>query len=152
MSVEENKALIRRFFERVTAQDASVYDELWAAEVRYNGQVTGTAAIKHLSTVLNAAFHDRQDILEDLIAEGDRVAARWTWRATHSQDFVGPTVGRIPATGKPVTMSGINIYRIADGRIVESWEVSDRLDFIQQLGVIPAPGQAAADANQDQTT
>jgi len=75
--------------------------------------------------------------LDDLIAEGDKVAVRMTMRATHKGALMD-----IQATGKQVTMTGIEIMRFAGGKMVEHWEEFDQLGMLQQLGVIPAPGQA----------
>jgi ketosteroid isomerase-like protein len=71
------------------------------------------------------------------------VATRWTVRGTHTVDFVHPALGRAQATGRPIHYSYVVHHRIADGKIVESWDVSDRLTLLLQLGVIAAPGQAS---------
>jgi len=84
------------------------------------------------------AFPDVHFTIEDQIAEGDRVVTRWTARGTHQ----GPLVG-IPPTSKQVTMSGIAIYRLVDGKIVEQWGVNDMLGLLQQLGVVPILGQSS---------
>jgi len=76
--------------------------------------------------------------VQDLIAEADKVVDRWTQTMPHSGEFKG-----IPATGKQVTVTGINIVRIADGKIVELWHREDALGLLQQLGAIPVPEQAA---------
>ena len=75
-------------------------------------------------------------MLEDMIAEGDKVAVRFTLRGTHGGDLMG-----IPPTGKPVAVTGIDINRIADGKIAERWANFDALGLMQQLGVIPTPEQ-----------
>jgi len=80
--------------------------------------------------------------VEDVIAEGDKVVARWVVRGTHKGEFMGPT-GSIPPTGKQVTVLAIHIFRIADGKFIERWPERDRLGLLQQLGVVPAPGQAS---------
>ena len=82
-----------------------------------------------------------------MIAEGDKVLVRLTTRATHQGELLG-----IPPTGKAVTITVMGLFHVADGKIGEQWVARDDLGMMQQLGVIPAPGQAAADANQDQTT
>jgi predicted ester cyclase len=84
-----------------------------------------------------AAFPDIHFAVEDLIAEGDRVAARVTMRGTHQGDLMG-----IPPTGKQVSWTGIEIDRIKDGKYVESWLNTDDLGLMQQLGVIPQMAQA----------
>lgn len=82
-----------------------------------------------------AAFPDGQYSMDDMIAEGDKVVLRWTFRGTHKGELMG-----IPATGKQVTMAGISIYHFANGMLEEIWEHYDRFGFLQQLGVIPASG------------
>jgi predicted ester cyclase len=75
--------------------------------------------------------------MEDLIAEGDKVVACWRCRATHQGEYRG-----IPPTGKEADFTGISVYRIEEGKIAESWGVSDQLGLMRQLGAIPKPGQA----------
>jgi steroid delta-isomerase-like uncharacterized protein len=78
-----------------------------------------------------SAFSDIEDIVEDMIGEGDRVATRWTLRVTHTGEFRG-----IPATGKRITITGIGIFRFSEeGKVVESWDSLDQLGMLRQLGV-----------------
>jgi predicted ester cyclase len=84
-----------------------------------------------------AAFPDGQTTTEDLIAEGDRVVERYSFRGTNTGSFLGA-----PPTGRPVQSSSISIYRIANGKIVEHWGENDVIGVMQQLGLMPAPGQA----------
>jgi predicted ester cyclase len=79
-----------------------------------------------------------------VIAEGDWVAVQWSMRGTHTGDFAHPTFGSAPASGKSIQMTYMDHYRIAGGRIAEAWETRDALALLQQLGVIPAPGQPPA--------
>jgi steroid delta-isomerase-like uncharacterized protein len=81
---------------------------------------------------LRTAFPDIRYTVEDLIAEGDRVAIRWRWSGTHRAPFRG-----IPVSQKQVSDSGIAIYRFQDGRIVQTWLETNRLGFLQQIGVVP---------------
>ena len=85
-----------------------------------------------------SAFPDIQFTIEDLIAEGDKIVTRYTARGTHRGDLQG-----IPPTGRQVTVTGIIISRFANGKFVEGWLDFDALGMLQQLGVIPAPGQAS---------
>lgn len=82
-------------------------------------------------------FHDALSavnvVIEDLLAEGDRVCWRWAMTATHTAPFLG-----IPATGKDIAFTGVLISRFADGKIVEEWNHFDALGFLQQIGAIPA--------------
>ncbi len=87
-------------------------------------------------TAVLAAFPDLHVTPEDVIAEGDSVVARLTSRGTHQGEFQG-----IPPTGKQITLTGIEVFRIADGTIAERWGEFDFLGLLQQLGVIPSPAQ-----------
>jgi predicted ester cyclase len=100
----------------------------------------GPQGLKALAGAIQAAFSDGRSAIDDIVAEGDRVAWRWTYRARHTGDFQG-----IPASGKEVALTGITIDRIVDGKFVERWSVTDNLGFLQQLGAIPA---ATADGAQ----
>ena len=82
--------------------------------------------------MLRNAFPDITYTVEELIAEGDKVVARWSAEGTHLGDFVG-----IPPTHKQVRFSGIEIIRVVDGKAIEEWEELDRLGLMTQLGVIP---------------
>jgi steroid delta-isomerase-like uncharacterized protein len=88
---------------------------------------------------LRDAFPDVHITIEDQVAEGDRVVTRWTARGTHTGAFQG-----IPPTGKRGSMTGIDINRFADGKVVECWTNADDLGLLQQLGVIPTPEIAGA--------
>jgi steroid delta-isomerase-like uncharacterized protein len=97
------------------------------------------AAHAHFDAMVFEAFPDVQYTLNDLLAEGEQVVARFTARGTQTGAFQG-----IPATGKVVAMSAIAIYRVVGGKVVEQWLEYDMLGLLQQLGVIPAPEQAVA--------
>ena len=143
MSTEENKAIARRLYETfnraISTGNMSLLDEVLAADgVDHNpapGQAPGLEGVKQVFSQFLAAFPDLQFTVEDMIAEGDKVASRITTRGTHKGDFQG-----IPATGKQVTQTGIDIVRIAGGKVVERWGEFDNLGLLQQLGVIPPPG------------
>ena len=85
------------------------------------------------------AFPDLHFTIEELIAEGDKVAGRYTARGTHKGELMG-----IPPTNNAISLTVSEIYRIADGKITEHWVILDALGMMQQLGVIPAPGQAGS--------
>lgn len=136
--LEENKALVRRFYQDAYTQGRlDLIDELFAAD--YVGhspagpEMHGPAAARHVVSSFRAAFPDLRFTLDDLIAEGDRVVVRSTLRGTHQGAFFG-----VAPTGKSVTLPGITIHRVAAGRIVESWISFDNHSLMQQLG--PAPG------------
>ena len=143
MSTEENKALVRRFYEEVFNKKnlAGIGDFLDTHIIEHAlppGLPSGIEGSKQFIGMYLAAFPDLHLATEDLIAEGDKVVARFTLRGTHKGEFMG-----VPSTGKQVTMTGIQIVRTADGRIAENWINLDALGMLQQLGVIPAPGQVS---------
>jgi steroid delta-isomerase-like uncharacterized protein len=142
MSTEENKALVRRFGTDVwNGRNPSLVDEFFAASHVFRG--AGSPPLdreghRQMIAHFQSAFPDGRDTTDDLIADGDKVAQRWTYRGTHQGAFQG-----IPPTGRRVTLTGISIWRFEEGKIVESWHELDTLGLMQQLGVIPAPGQGS---------
>ncbi len=136
---EQNKATMRRIFESLNAHDPDALEEVIATNfVEHNtppGQDPSLEGVKQQISMLFTAFPDVQFMLDDLIAEGDKVVARARMTGTQQGEFMG-----IPATGKQVTQTGIQIVRIARGKVVESWLQVDNLGLMQQLGVIPAQG------------
>ena len=143
MSTEANKALLLRWFEEDKKRNLAAMEELCAPDYVFHG--TGVlpdsdlARIKQQHTVFWAAFPDAHLMLEDMIAEGDKVVHRYTFRGTHQGDFMG-----VPATGKVVTVTGICISRFAGGKFVEEWDNQDVLGLMQQLGAIPQMAQGGA--------
>lgn len=138
MSIEENKALFRRWFEDVVNDnDYSAIDELLAPD--YQSHFPGAPPVdrdghKGMIELFAGAFPDWKEQIHDVIAEGDKVVIRVTAGGTHEGEFQG-----IDATGKVVTITGIGIARIENGRIAESWWDFDAIGLMQQLGAIPAP-------------
>jgi len=143
MSVEENKALARRVMaDVVNTGNMALVDELVAPGfVRHDlgggPDIVGPEGVKLLVAALRATFPDIQMTIEDVIAEGDKLVVRYTARGTHSGGIQG-----IAPTGRKVTWAGINIYRGEGGKVVETWQLSDGLGLMQQLGVVPPIGQA----------
>jgi len=139
MSTEDNKALIRRAYEEgFNQRNLAVLDEVNASDlVSHNASTTmqGLEAFKQFLSLYLSAFSDARFTVEDLIAEGDRVVARHTFRGTHTGDLMG-----IPPTGKQVSGTGIQITRIANGKAVEQWFNGDDLGLMQQLGVVASIG------------
>ena len=136
MSSEANKAVIARFYETaLNAGDVTVLEELASPDYEEHdpipGQGTGRDGLRDRVRMIVDAFGQRFTV-EDVIAEGDRVVVRWTGSGTHVGEFMG-----IPPTGRPFTISGIDIYRIADGTMVEHWHVVDQLALLGQLGLLP---------------
>jgi steroid delta-isomerase-like uncharacterized protein len=101
--------------------------------------VEAAGAVEVFNRVFYAASPDVRCTVEDLIAEGDRVAARWTMRGTHRGELYG-----IPATGKSVTVASMSLYRLREGKIGEGFLLMDNFGLLQQLGVVLAPGSPAA--------
>ncbi len=141
-TLEANKQLSRRVAEEAFSRgNMEVIDELIAEDfVNHDptsppGLPPGREGVKELVRFYRGAFPDTQLIIDDQIAEGDKVVTRYTARGTHQGDFAG-----IPPTGRQVTGTGITIDRIEGGKIVETWTHWDNLGLLQQLGVVPAMG------------
>ena len=133
-TTEVNKAQFRRAYEEVLNKgDVSVVDELIAP-----GTNRGPSSLRWLATMLRTAFPDLRFTIEELVAEGDIVAGRLTMSGTHE----GPMMGLPPPTGRAVRQDHMHFVRYRDGRAIEHWGVRDDLGMMQQLGVIPEPGQA----------
>lgn len=141
---EQNKQLVRRAVEEVWNRgNYAVVDELVANDFVIHAstpeeEIHGPEGAKQYFVELRQAFPDIHFTVEDQIAEGDRVVTRWTARATHTGPFHG-----IPPTGAQGAITGIDIDRIANGKVVECWVNLDELGLLQQLGVIPAAEQVA---------
>jgi predicted ester cyclase len=138
MSTEENKALSRRVIEDIfNKQNPALADELIDANFIDHGMgFKGPEGFKNYVTTFTTAFPDLHLTIDDMVAEGDKVAMRLTARGTHKGDFMG-----IAPTGKQFTASGIVIQRIAGNKMAEGWLVNDVLGIMQQLGVVPPVGQ-----------
>jgi steroid delta-isomerase-like uncharacterized protein len=133
MSTEENKALIRRWTEEGWNKgNFELAEEVFAPDmVSHNappGAASGFEGWKQGAMMLRSAFPDSKNTIEDMLAEGDRVAWRWSSTGTHQGPFFG-----VPPTGKQVSVTGTNIVRIAEGRIVELWQSWDALGLMQQI-------------------
>ena len=133
MSQEENKAIVRRFFEEGwNRQNLDVMDEIFASTVVLNGQPVTREALKQALAGRRDAFPDIQVTVDDQVAEGEKVSTRRTWRATHRGPYRG-----VARTGKQVKWTQISVVRFSQGRIVEDWAVADELSILQQLGALP---------------
>jgi len=140
MSTEENKAMIRRVWEEVLNKgDLAVADKIMATNYVYHGsggqEFKGPEGFKQLVTMFRTAFPDLRITVEDMVAEGDKVAHRATMRGTHKGDLMG-----IAPTGKQVTIAAIVISRFVGGKEVEAWSNLDQLGMMQQMGVAPPMG------------
>ena len=137
----DNSALVRRLQEEVLAQGAlDVADAILAPEFAWHapnlppGVSPDREGIKRYATMLRTAYPDMRFTYGQIVAAGDKVVTYWMARATQS----GPLMA-IPPTGRPVVVTGIDIFRVADGKIAELWESWDQLGMLQQLGVLPQP-------------
>src|SRR5213080_4130792 len=138
MSTADNKALVQRFFEEVINQkNVAALDQFVSPNAVNHTVPTGLpqGPGQFLGLHLNA-FPDVKATVEDLLADGDKVIARVSIRGTQHGAF-----GSIQPRGKPITVTAINIFRIVNGKMVEHWGLADRLNALQQLGVVPPPGQ-----------
>lgn len=145
MSPEDNKALVRRYFEEAPAYP-EIYDEILTPDFRVTaihhatinpeGEESGPQVFKNAAAWLKTVWEEGHFIINELIAENDRVMALWTFRGIQRGEMFG-----IPPTGKEVTYSGINIFRIAEGKLAQSWDTFDRLWLWQQLDVLPGTGE-----------
>ena len=136
MSLEENKAIVRRFMESYNKRNLDIFDELVATDYfDHVFEQQGRENLRQLFTMAFEAFPDWYESIEDIIAEGDRVWVRVKATGTHTNEW--NLLGAIlPPTGKKITMMMVFIWRISGGKLVEGWEVDDNLDFLKQLGVI----------------
>jgi steroid delta-isomerase-like uncharacterized protein len=141
LSTESNKQLVLHWKEERNKGNVNTLIELCAPDVvlymsglPMPGPIRGSAAFQQVLAAYLAAFEFRS-MPEFLVAEGDKVVIRETYLLKHKGAFQG-----IPPTGKDVSVTGIEIYRIVDGKFVEQWVEADTLGLMQQLGALPAPG------------
>ena len=135
MSSEENKRIVRRYQEIYNENDLEALGEVLSKDLRtpkiMPGIPTGMEGAKAAHRIMLAGFPDYQTRIDDLFAEGDKVAVRITMSGTHTGLFMG-----IPPTGRQVSFTGIYIARIANGKIAEHWGEEDGVSLLQQLGVL----------------
>ena len=134
MSIEENKAIVRRAFEFFDWGELEAYFEFLAPEYvdHATTRVLSLEQDKQFYTMFFSAFPDCSVTIEDMVAEGDKVAYRITVRGTHKGEFMG-----IAPTGNKIEMINTAIVKIVDGKFVETRATIDGLRLMQQLGVIP---------------
>jgi steroid delta-isomerase-like uncharacterized protein len=137
VSTEENKAVARRVLEEMFNKgNLDVADELLAPQYVDHDpampeDVRGPEGFKQYVSGYRSAFSDLHIEIEDQIAEGDKVVTRWTGTGTHDGELAG-----IPATGKRVTLPGMEVVRVSGGKLVEGWEGYDTMNMMRQLGVM----------------
>ena len=136
---ELNKILVRRAYEEVIGRgQLQVVDELAASNYVLHDpdrpeDIHGAEGLKQYVQFVRSAFPDVQIRVDDMVAEGDMVAARWSAAGTHRGEFNG-----IPPTGRRANVSGMTIFRFEHGKLAEEWQIGDNLGLLQQLGVLPA--------------
>ena len=152
MSIEDNKALVRRAFEEVFNKgNVAAVDRLFApnfvVHLDYPTNVPVPAEyqqsledLKQFISQFRTTFPDFHETVELQVVEGDMVVTRLTARGTHTGEYRGLTYKGIPPTGKQVTWTETQIFRIADGKIAEQWSNEDDLGRLQQVGALPMPG------------
>lgn len=138
---DANKAIAREYFEAFADGDLAWIDDHISSDfVRHDPglpfEVRGSEGVRYLNSVFLTAFPDLRLDVEDVIGEGDKILVRLTIRGTHQGELMG-----IAPTGKEVEVGVLDLFHIADGKLVEHWAAIDNLGLMQQLGVVPEPGQ-----------
>ena len=138
MTTRANKALLRRYKVGIlNNRDIGALDQVAAPgyldHAAFPGQAQGREGLKQRAATLFRAL-DPQWTIHDTIAEDDLVVLRWSLTGTHRGEFLG-----IPPTGRVVTLRGIDMYRVQDGKIAEHWNVVDMLGLCQRAGALPSP-------------
>jgi steroid delta-isomerase-like uncharacterized protein len=140
MSAEDNKAIVRRAYDAINRNDLDALDEMVDSDITDHdpapGQGPGLEGVKQYFSSLHTAFPDVQMSVDYMVAEGDKVVARVSVSGTHQGEFLG-----IDPTGNQVAITGLDVLRIVDGKIVEHWGNFDDLGMLQQLGVIEQPSE-----------
>lgn len=136
--MSDNKALMRRMYDEVVnGGNIDLIDELVAPDVveheEFPGLASGREGVKQFFTMMRGAFPDLRMDVEDMIAEGDKVAARVTMSGTQQGEFMG-----VPPSGKKVSVTSIDIVRFAGGQAAEHWGATDTAAMMEQLGAVPA--------------
>lgn len=134
--------IVRRVFDELINQEKPlVIDEVFAEDAiihdQFSGTVVGRAAFRQLMAMFDTAFPHHRVTIEQVIADGDYVAVLHTHSATHTGPFMG-----MPPTGKNALVNGLELFRVADQRIVEFWREDDDISLLMQLGLFPAPQPA----------
>jgi steroid delta-isomerase-like uncharacterized protein len=138
-TTEENKAVIRRYYNDLwNAWNSTITEELIDSEITFRSSlavtVQGIDGFKEYVALVRAAFPDFRNNVEEMIAEGDKVVARLTYTGTHEGTLFG-----IPPTGKRIEYSGVAIFRIGAGKVIDGWVLGDTLALMRQLGIASLP-------------
>src|SRR5215211_786904 len=141
MSAEENKAIMRRYFSVFEQGNLDLLDELLAPDYVNHTLATpdlptGPEGVKGVVSMFRSGMPDLKVVIEDMLAEGDKVATRYTLEGNHEGELFGG-----PPTGQRLSIKSMTVERVSEGKIRDHWRVTDSLEMMQQLGVVPEPGQ-----------
>ena len=142
-SVEQNEAVIRQVLDLIDERNLDQAFELYALDYIYHGptgELRGRDGIRGLWEVFLAGFPDLHSTIEDMVSEGDKVVLRWRIEGTHTGEFMG-----VAPSNMKITLGVTEIFRVANGQLVEAWDQFDRLGLMQQIGAIPMPEDASAE-------
>ena len=133
--LEKNKALVRKFFKKANSEEKTPVELCAPGFIAHVGgsPAMDLQAFQQYQTAYFASFSNTSMTIEDMVAEGDRVAFRGVVRATHSAEFRG-----IPASGKKIVVPVIGMAKITGGKVIEWWNSPDRLSWMQQIGAVPS--------------
>jgi steroid delta-isomerase-like uncharacterized protein len=142
MTTETNKAVMGRFLQFINTASEKLAEELISTDAVFHvpgrpEPMRGPAGYLAIIGMMRGGFPDIQWTLEEVIAEGDKVAARFTMRGTHRGAFFG-----VPPTGKTIAVQAMNFYRLSGGQFVEERGQPDLLGLLQQIGAVPTPSGA----------
>jgi predicted ester cyclase len=130
MPAASSKALVKKLAAAVNAGDATALQGMFPAADK--------ADVKRHSAAAKSALPDLKLTIDDTIAEGDKIAIRWTARATHKGEHAHARLGKVKGTGRPMAVTGITILHVEGGKIVEAWGETGELDALEQLNMLPA--------------
>ncbi len=130
ISLEENKAIVRRWIESYNKRNLD-FDAFIAADYVDHTNKVDREGLKQLFAMGLKAFPDWHEAIEDIIAEGDKVWVRLSYTGTHKSEFFG-----LAPTGKKIASKSVDIYRVVDGKLAEYWNVTDNTDMFKQIGAI----------------
>lgn len=138
MTAGNNKQVMNRFLEFINTASEKLAEELISSKAIFYvpgspEPMRGPAGYLAIIRMMRGGFPDIQWTLEEMVAEGDKVAARFTMRGTHRGTFFG-----VPTTGKPIEVKAMNFYRFAEGQIIEEYGMPDMLELLQQIDAVPA--------------
>ncbi|MFQ5551222.1 MAG: ester cyclase [Gemmatimonadales bacterium] len=141
--MEQNEAVVRQVLALIDERNLDEAFELYALDYIYHGpagDLRGRDGIRGLWEVFLVGFPDLHSTIEDMVSAGDKVVLRWRVEGTHTGEFLG-----VAPSNRKVSLGVTEIFRVANGQLVEAWDQYDRLDLMQQIGAIPMPEEASAE-------